>query len=237
MPISSLFAQRSQQLELLDNDHIPAADLARNLYELGVINRWLGGYVATLKGLEQLITHHQSATYHVADIGCGGGDTLLQMARWARKKKLQIRFTGVDYKPEAITFAQETCKDYPEISFVCSDYRTAVFDSPPDIFTSALFCHHLPDTDLVSFIGFMQKKARIGFIINDLHRNFLAYYSIKWLTQLFSGSYLVKNDAPLSVLRGFSRAEWQKYLSQANAPSAKIAWIWAFRWLIVGTKK
>jgi hypothetical protein len=53
---------------------------------------------------------------------------------------------------------------------------------------------------------------------------------------LFSKSYLVKNDAPLSVLRGFSRNEWKILMEKAGIKNYKIKWKWAFRWLILVEK-
>ena len=82
----------------------------------------------------------------------------------------------------------------------------------------------------------MHQNAEKGFFIADLHRHPLAYYSIKLLTGLFSKSYLVKNDAPLSVLRGFSRKEWEALLAQPGIKNYSIRWKWAFRWLIIVEK-
>jgi hypothetical protein len=81
----------------------------------------------------------------------------------------------------------------------------------------------------------MHHNCRMGFFVNDLHRNFLAYHSIKWLTKLFSNSYLVKNDAPLSVQRGFKRKEWETIMQRAGIPFCSVEWKWAFRWLITAT--
>jgi hypothetical protein len=63
----------------------------------------------------------------------------------------------------------------------------------------------------------------------------MAWQSIRLLTGWFSSSYLVKNDAPLSVLRGFHRGEWQRLLRQAGIGAYSLRWKWAFRWLIVCT--
>jgi hypothetical protein len=73
----------------------------------------------------------------------------------------------------------------------------------------------------------------MGFFVNDLHRHPFAYYSIKWLTKFFSKSYLVKNDAPLSVLRGFKRKELEVLSHQSSVEKISINWKWAFRWLLV----
>ena len=79
----------------------------------------------------------------------------------------------------------------------------------------------------------MQAGATTGFFINDLQRHRLAYYAIKLLTQLFSSSYLVKNDAPLSVARGFVKAEWESILDEADVKKYTIQWKWAFRYLVI----
>jgi hypothetical protein len=70
-------------------------------------------------------------------------------------------------------------------------------------------------------------------IINDLHRSRIAYYSIKALTLMFSRSYLVKYDAPLSVARSLTRKEWKQILKTANISRYSIRWRWAWRWEIV----
>ena len=45
---------RSEKSELLDQPGIPGTDIQRNLYELSVINRTLGGHQITLQGFKKL---------------------------------------------------------------------------------------------------------------------------------------------------------------------------------------
>lgn len=137
----------------------------------------------------------------------------------------------MDINPECIAYAR-SLRGNEGIDFVCSDYSTAALDYKPDVIFSSLFCHHFSDAELVAMLQWMQTNSRIGFFINDLHRHPLAYYSIQTLTKLFSKSYLVKNDAPLSVQRGFVRSEWEALLKQAGLTHYTISWQWAFRWLI-----
>ena len=70
-------------------------------------------------------------------------------------------------------------------------------------------------------------------VINDLHRHWLAYHSIKWLTRLLGGSYLVRHDAPLSVARAFRRADWVALLARAGITQYELRWRWAFRWQVI----
>jgi hypothetical protein len=107
------------------------------------------------------------------------------------------------------------------------------FENKPDIIFSSLFCHHFTDEELVFQLKWMHENAGMGFFINDLQRHWLAYYLIKILTNLFSKSYLVKNDACLSVARGFIKKDWQRLFSNSEIINFQIQWKWAFRFLIL----
>ena len=114
-----------------------------------------------------------------------------------------------------------------------SDYKKYMFPSKPDIIFSSLFCHHFTEPELIQMLRWMRNNSRYGFFINDLHRHPFAYHSIRILTSLFSKSYLVKNDAPLSVLRGFKKKELEELLKKAGITDYSIKWKWAFRWLVI----
>lgn len=227
------FSTRSYQPELLDGNDIPFSDIERNMYELDIINSYLGGHAITLKGLKQLI--HGKTEITVCEIGCGGGDNLLAIQKYCNKKNIRLRSIGIDINPDCIKIAREKFQHTNSI-FIVSDYKEFVFAEKPDIIFSSLFCHHFKNDELIIMLQWMRSNAAIGFFINDLHRHSLAYHSIKILTGLFSKSYLVKNDAPLSVLRGFTREDWEQLLKQAGIISS-IQWKWAFRWLIIYRNK
>ena len=226
------FKLRSYQPELLDGKNIPFDDIKRNMQELDFINTHLGGHKITLKGLSALMN---GSELRIAEIGCGGGDNLSIIKDWCIKKNISPVLTGIDLNKECINFATERSSN-KNIHFVCSDYRLAHFDVLPDVIFSSLFCHHFTDEQLVEMIQWIYHKSKKGFFINDLHRHPLAYYSIKWLTKAFSKSYMVKNDAPLSVKRGLLRKEWETIFYKAGIKNFQITWQWAFRWLIVCKK-
>lgn len=225
--------QRSYRKELLDADEIPAEDLYRNLRELDFINTYLGGHAVTTAGLAALLNGDHTRNYRILDIGSGGGDTLRYVAKWGRQHGYTLSLTGVDLKTDCIQFATQESSAFPEITFIRSDYRDiGQLGLSFDIVISSLFCHHLDDEAFVSLLSWMQAHAQLGFIVNDIHRHPFAYYSIKWLTAAFSRSYLVKNDAALSVQRAFSRQEIVHFLAQAGIHHYTLQWKWAFRWLL-----
>ena len=225
---------RSYQKELLDNDDIPFADIKQNMKELNTVNSLLGGHKITIKGIESIIDRKiDPQLLTVCEIGCGGGDNLNAIANWSKKKNLKIFFTGIDIKQTCIEYAGEQYPNLPA-KWIISDYAIAdLSPNKPAIIFSSLFCHHFKEKELIEMVKWMKDNCQEGFFINDLHRNYLAFYLIKWITRIFSRSYLVKNDAPLSVARGFKKKEWKAIFSAAGITNYNIKWKWAFRHLIV----
>ncbi len=221
-----MFKTRSYTKELLDGANIPKEDLYQNLKELNTINSLLGGYKITFNALKKVLKIGTPAV--IIDIGSGGGDTLKQIYSWNNKLKYSLSLYGIDIK-QTCTDYSETNNYIPEIKFICDDYKNVLKHIPKvDILHACLFCHHLKETEIIELIQFCVNN-KITLVINDLERNRFAYYAIKILTQCLSKSYLVKNDAPLSVLRGFKLKEWEWILQQSGAKNYSLKYKWAFR--------
>jgi 2-polyprenyl-3-methyl-5-hydroxy-6-metoxy-1,4-benzoquinol methylase len=226
----SKFSQRSTGIEIMDDLNCSGEVVHQTLRELEFINRTLGGNAVTVTGVKQLLKGNKGESIHILDLGCGGGDMLKLL-----KSRIKIKATGkgVDANPHIVDYARQHNQD-PSISFAAMDILSDEFRREScDVAIATLFFHHFSDSQLVKIFSHLKKQARIGIVINDLHRHPLAYHSIKLLTGLFSKSSMVKYDAPLSVLRGFSRKELVSILDQAGIENCTLTWKWAFRWEIV----
>jgi SAM-dependent methyltransferase len=230
------FSRRSEQLELMDDLTLASDALRQNLDELEVINTRLGGYSVVTDALARLWPRPAAGTapVRIVDVGSGGGDTLRYVARWARRRGLPVELLGVDANAFMVQYAAERSQDLPEIRFVQEDIFAAEFTARrPDVIMCSLFCHHFTDAQLIRMLRQWPQQARRAVIVNDLHRHPLAYHSIRWLTRLLGGSYLVQHDAPLSVARAFTRSDWQRLLTAAGISRYELRWRWAFRWQLV----
>ena len=231
MPGKPDFSKRSYEKELLDGEGLPFPDIERNMLELDFINTWLGGHAISIRGLASLARGRQRI--HLCEIGCGGGDNLRVLSRWCRRRNIEVRITGIDSNAHCLEVARRRWTD-DNATWIHADYREVSFEEgKPDILFSSLFCHHFTDEELVAQLQWMDSHAAMGWFINDLQRHPLAWHSIRLLTTWFSASYLVKNDAPLSVLRGFNRQEWESLLQKAGTGGYSVQWKWAFRWLVM----
>lgn len=212
----------------------------QTLRELDVINHWLGGNAVTLSALQKVWSPiPQQQNLSIADLGCGSGEMIRIIARLARKQNREVTLHGFDANPHITAYATAHSTGFQNVSFDAANVFDAGFQNQKfDIILATLFTHHFSDQELTELFRALKQQARVGVIINDIHRHPLAYYSIRWLTKLFSKSSMVQYDAPLSVLRAFKKSELKKILASAGITHYSLTWRWAFRWqLIISTQQ
>jgi 2-polyprenyl-3-methyl-5-hydroxy-6-metoxy-1,4-benzoquinol methylase len=227
-------SKRSSEEEIMDDLASSGPVIDQTLVELETINTLLGGNYVTLNGLDRLINGKAlTGTLRIADLGCGGGDILRLISNWLEKKEINAELIGFDANPNIVDFARKHTYQknisYQSVNIFSEDFKTQRFD----IVVSTLFFHHFSSEQLADFLNQLRSQTNIGIVINDLHRHWFAYYSIKWLTALFSKSPMVKNDACLSVARSFRKKDWLNILEKAGIQDYKMRWMWAFRWQVI----
>ncbi|MHA7829503.1 MAG: methyltransferase domain-containing protein [Flagellimonas sp.] len=225
---------RSNATELMDDFSMKGDLLRDTLDKLGKINKWLGGNYVTLDGLRQLLKDQpKDKTYTLIDLGCGHGDILRLIADYGRKHNYSFNLIGIDANQDAIDYAAELSGGYDELSFKKLDVFTDEFQRLDyDIVLSTLFLHHLNQDEIHTLLKTIQSKAKLGIVINDLHRNSIAYGLFKSLGLVISNEMIVQ-DGLTSILRAFKRRELENISDTLNLNS-KIRWKWAFRyqWII-----
>src|SRR5688572_4540570 len=213
------FSIRSNQMEIMDDLNCAGSVLDQTLHELEIINAWLGGNAITINALDNIVQDQPSIQELViADLGCGSGDMLRIVYNWGKKKNIRLKLIGIDANPAVISFARKNLHLFPQIEFEVMDIFSSRFrQTSYDIVIGTLFYHHFTNDELTKFFYHLKQQTRLGFIINDIHRHWLAYFSIKFLTNTFSKSAMVKYDAPLSVLRAFKKKELELILKGARS--------------------
>jgi len=222
-------------MEIMDNFDFHDDVVFQTLRELDFINHWLGGNGVTLGVLEQLwkrIPKQQPVS--IGDLGCGSGEILRLIAKKASQQNRNVNLTGMDANAHIVDYARNQSRNLANVKFEVMNIFSNEFQSYKfDFVIATLFLHHFSDEELINLFASLKKQTRIGIIVNDLHRHPLAYYSIKWLTFLFSKSTMVKYDAPLSVLRAFKRKDFGSILEKAGIEKYQLKWKWAFRWQLM----
>ncbi len=213
------FAQRSNQAELMDGSDYEAFELIENLADLRRVNRYLGGQGALTRHLFPMIEATGLRRIRLLDVGSGSADIPARIVGWARDRRIEIEFVALDMNEIAAREARNHTASYPEIKIVRADAMNLPFDDRCFDFTIAsLFLHHFENDDAAAILKSLARVSRVAFIVNDLRRHPVAYYSIKLLTRLFTRNRLVRNDSALSVLRGFTEPDIVDIGRRAQTP-------------------
>jgi Methyltransferase domain len=224
------FSQRSTQPEMMDTANVSYAEFNHCLTDLETLNRWTGAYPPTLNWLNSLWADVGPGPFTVWDVGSGGGDMLRRIWQAYPYDRQQLTLVGFDLNPWSQQSAQARTAD--PIRFELTNIFDVQTHQQADCIISSLFTHHLTDIELVRFIQWMAHHSRVGWLINDLHRHPVPYAVIKTVVRSLNMNTMVQHDAPVSVLRGFTRQHWQQLLGQAGTTNAHIQWHWPFRYVV-----
>ncbi|MFD2552413.1 methyltransferase domain-containing protein [Bizionia sediminis] len=228
---------RTNDAEIMDDFSIEGPILHDTLNTLANINKWLGGNAVTLNALKSLLANYpKNRPLTIIDLGCGGGDILRRIAKYGQKEGYTFQLIGVDANKEAVVYAQQLSEAYPNISYVACNILSEQFDALEyDIVLATLFLHHFENEQITKLLTKLTQKAKLGIIINDLHRHAWAYYLFKIVCIPIKNQMII-DDGLTSILRGFKRKELIAFSKQLNA-TPKISWKWAFRYQWIIQKK
>jgi hypothetical protein len=225
-----MFIKRHYEKELMDDFSIVDQRIDEALQELKLTNKYLGGINVSNSGIMHFLKNSNDDSIKILDIGSGAGDILKSI----RIKNKRIKIFPLDKNKRVC----EILKNHNNGTVICEPIYGDVLNFPlkknsMDIIHASLFLHHFNDEQIKNIISSSLIIAKKGIIINDLRRSLFAIIGIKFLIKLFSKSSLFKNDAPLSVKKGFIKTELINLLNDLKIRNYIIKRKWAFRWLII----
>ena len=195
-------------------------ELRECLRGIARVNRLTGAYRPTLRWLDGL--PRQAEPLRVLDVGCGYGDLLREIAGWAGRRGVPVRLVGIDLNPDAVRAARRATPVAEEIEYVAGD--AFGYGGEVDVVVSSLLTHHLEEQEIVRFLAWMEARARVGWFVNDLHRQPVPYWLFRTVARMTNWHPFVKHDGPVSILRSFRRGDWERMLQAAGVEAEVSEW-------------
>jgi 2-polyprenyl-3-methyl-5-hydroxy-6-metoxy-1,4-benzoquinol methylase len=221
------FSRRADLPEIMDDASLDPAIYAHVITELARVNRVTRAQPPTLAWLKRRCQGR--VAFQLLDVGFGHGDMLRAIARWARGNGVRAELAGIDLNPRSAPVAAAATDPALGVRYLTG--RADSLESQPDFIISSLVAHHMADDELVAFLKWMNSAARVGWLINDLHRHWAAWIGFRALAAMLGWHPIVAHDGALSVRRAFTRADWVRLLAKAGV-EAEVRWHLPFRWTV-----
>ncbi len=201
----------------MDDPSLDPAVYAAVIGDLARVNRLLMVSRPMIAFIRRTLKGRKS--FRLLDVGFGQGGMLRAVARWARREGVRAELAGVDLNPRSLPAAGAATP--PDLGI---DYRTGDYADTEgegwDYVISSSVTHHMTDDQLHAFLRFMEKEARIGWYVNDIHRHILAYWGFPPLARIMGWHRMVREDGCLSIRRGFRAGEWRRLISDSGIDPA-----------------
>lgn len=212
--------------EQMDARDLPPEIYAAVLRDLSRVNNWTMAARPTLGFLDRIAQPHESL--RILDVGYGAGDMLRTIARWGKSRGIPVELVGMDLNPRSAAIARAATAPDLRIDYLTGDYADLA-DQGWDVIISSLVAHHMTRGELIQFLRFMEKEARRGWLVNDLHRHRLAYLGYPLLARLMRWHPIVRQDGTLSIARSYRPDEWGPLLDEATVTGARVFRTFPFR--------
>ena len=204
---------RAERRERMDGA-VPGPELTGAYRRLRTLNRLFGAAGPVRFGVERLwMEAGRPGRLTLLDVGAGSGDVNRALLRWAGRNGVGLRIRLVDVREEACREARRLFREDGRVDVE----RCDLFDLPEraaDIVTATQVVHHFGDEELPRVIRRMLDVSRIGVVIGDLRRHIVPWAAV-WLTaRLLTRNRCIREDAPLSVARGFRDGDWERLIRE-----------------------
>jgi 2-polyprenyl-3-methyl-5-hydroxy-6-metoxy-1,4-benzoquinol methylase len=231
------FSRRATEPELMDDPQVRYEEIAAALSDLRRINKSLRVTSALTNHLFAMIRQWGMKSVSILDVGAGSADIPAAIVQWARRSRIGVKIVALDLSQTVLRIARTQAANYPEISFVQGDALQLPFERNCFDFAIATeFLHHLETAAAAVFLRRLREIVRVAFIINDLRRHPISYYGFILLSQIFFRSRLVRNDGPVSILRGFTAQDFDQIKQESGLNHLSLYSRFPYRIIVVGKK-
>lgn len=206
-------AEAIEEMDRLDCDPVL---LERTYKQFPLVNRFVSGWRGIYKSLiRPVLPHDRKAT--ILDIGCGGGDITINLARWAAKDGFDVRVLGIDPDARAHDFAVRAA-DASGLGRSRVLFRRALSSELVaeghvfDVVLSNHLLHHLAPAELEGLFADSLKLSSSLSIHNDIRRSRTALFLFGAATLPLARASLIRRDGLTSIRRSYLPEELARLL-------------------------
>jgi len=196
------FSKRAELVEEMEGP-MTYEDLRHCLRDLSRVNTLTLAHRPVILWLDELVEGRGDGppnALKIVDVGCGYGDLLRRIERWAARRGVAVELVGIDLNENAVRAAREATPAASGIEWVFGDAYSCAQASEADVVLCSLLTHHLVEAEIVRFLEWMEETARVGWFVCDLHRKPVPYR----LFEVFMRGPSARRGGGWTVTQGFA---------------------------------
>lgn len=206
-----LSSRNRDSQELMDNSNCDQTTLYNTYKQFRKINTLIAQWKKVYR--KELRPYLQSKPEaHILDIGFGGGDIPLKLAKWAGADQLNIHITAIDTDERALNYVHQL-QAPDNITFIqCSPSDLIKKGNQYDFVISNHLLHHIPSEKLHNTLSQARQLSRFGVLFNDIRRSDIGYILFNIFARpFFQNSYIVQ-DGLTSIKRSYTYDELREVI-------------------------
>jgi 2-polyprenyl-3-methyl-5-hydroxy-6-metoxy-1,4-benzoquinol methylase len=194
--------------ELMDDPNCDRQLLEATYRQFQTVNGLISGWRRLYRErIRPILREADGTLVTLLDIGSGGGDVPIKLARWARDDGFNLHVTAIDPDERAWLFAVSL----PDQRGVVFERRTSTSVLAAgqrfDIVTSNHLLHHLDGDDLTLLLAESELLANKLVIHNDIRRHRVAFGVYAAATWPLRNQSFLHTDGLLSIRRSYRHGE------------------------------
>ncbi|NYF14772.1 2-polyprenyl-3-methyl-5-hydroxy-6-metoxy-1,4-benzoquinol methylase [Pseudoclavibacter sp. JAI123] len=193
-------------LELMDDPDCDRDRLFATYAQFRAVNALVAGWRRVyLRDVRPVLDRRRAS--RLLDIGFGGGDIPLALARWAARDGLRLEVTAIDPDERAHEFVETRGLTRRGVDFrAASSGELVAAGERFDIVTSNHLLHHLDSDTLNSLLADSAALAPLA-LHSDIERGRLALAAFDVATKPLDRGSFVHYDGTLSIRRSYTAPE------------------------------
>jgi SAM-dependent methyltransferase len=222
-------SERAELRECMD-EPCSYEELRACLRHLAWVNRLTRAHRPVMRWVQRVVdsipTSQKRDVGHplkIVDVGCGYGDMLRQIEKWAILRGVAVELVGVDVNANAVRAAREATPAASGITWVHGTACASPEAAGADLVTATGMMHHLPEAEIVRLLDWMEHTARVGWLIVDLHRKPVPYRVFNAVTRFGWWHPFIRPDGLASIRRSFLTEDWQRMCSAAELNAGAVS--------------
>lgn len=218
--------QRSREPELLDAvpSVVDEEEIARNLADLRLVNRWF----SARRRLLAAVRPHLEPDGSLLDVGCASADV---PAFLLSRLGTSILAVGLDVKIAHL-------RNAPRCVQRVVGYVEALpfLDASFDVVIASHLLHHLDTPSIPPVLRSLYRLARRAVVVSDLHRAAVPHLFGQLAFPVLFRSPVSVHDGLVSIRRGFRPPELRSAFEEAGLPHVQIRRRFPYRLLAVAIR-